>query len=429
MARVHAFVGLGSILVVGLLLAGCSADSSGTGGAGTGAQGAVGNAGGTGAQGGVGNHGGTGAQGGVGNSGGSGAEGGVGNSGGAGGQGGSCADSYTIGGTVGGLLGTGLVLQNGGADDLAVAQNGAFTFATALAPGQSYAVTVLTPPTAPTQTCDVLNGTGTVGCAPVTTVSVQCSLTDSDGDDIPDLADPFPNDPNTPGVAQPNTVYPQTSSQLFTMDVNNFAINLVGTFHGSGFSGSVTDVAVDQYGVLYAVTFTDLYTCNPNTAECWHLATLPQSFNGLTMVPPGTLHPFLDTLVAIANSGAWYKVAVSNGQAQLTQIGQYGSGYSSSGDAFSIMGVGTFGSVDWTGAPASDVIVSVDPLTGAVQSQVGPVTGYHSLYGLAGWSGEVYGFDASGAVVQIDIANGNTSLIAQTANPWWGAGVSTRIFN
>jgi hypothetical protein len=348
---------------------------------------------------------------------------------GQGGEGGSCAASYTVGGSLGGLLGSGLVLQNSGGDDLAVAQNGAFTFSTAVAPGQSYQVSVLVQPSSPAQACDVLHGTGVVGCAEVTTPSVQCALIDSDGDHVPDLADPFPNDPNRPGVALPNTVYPQTASQLFTMDVSTYTITLVGSFHGSGFSGSVTDVAVDQYGVLYAVTFGALFTCNPATAECWQLATLPQSVNGLTLTPPGTHHPFLDTLIAIANTGVWYRVTISNGQAQLSQIGQYGSGYTSSGDAFSIMGVGTFGSVDYTSLPGSDVIVSVDPMTGAVLSQVGPASGYHALYGLAGWSGEVYGFDAGGAVLRIDIADGTTTLIEQTANPWWGAGVSTRLSN
>src|SRR5689334_17280729 len=57
--------------------------------------------------------------------------------------------SYTVGGTVSGLTGSGLVLQNGGGDNLAVAQNGPFTFATALADGMAYDVSVLAQPSAP----------------------------------------------------------------------------------------------------------------------------------------------------------------------------------------------------------------------------------------------------------------------------------------
>jgi hypothetical protein len=86
------------------------------------------------------------------------------------------ATTYTIGGTVSGLSGTGLVLQDNGSDNLTIAANGSFTFATQLAAGSTYAVTVLTQPSNPTQTCTVSNGTGTVDAA-VTNVSVTCSTT------------------------------------------------------------------------------------------------------------------------------------------------------------------------------------------------------------------------------------------------------------
>ena len=57
--------------------------------------------------------------------------------------------TFTVGGTVSGLLGHGLVLRNNGGNDLTIGANGAFTFATPLATGAAYAVTVLTQPTAP----------------------------------------------------------------------------------------------------------------------------------------------------------------------------------------------------------------------------------------------------------------------------------------
>lgn len=101
--------------------------------------------------------------------------------GGGGGKGGPSApspnpiSSYTVGGTVAGLNGTGLVLQNGGADNLTVNANGPFTFATAIRQGNGYNVTVLTQPVNPQQTCVVSNGGGTVGSANVTSVSIACS--------------------------------------------------------------------------------------------------------------------------------------------------------------------------------------------------------------------------------------------------------------
>ena len=56
--------------------------------------------------------------------------------------------TYSVGGTVSGLSGT-VVLQDNGGDDLSVSANGAFTFATALAAGSAYNVTVKTNPAGP----------------------------------------------------------------------------------------------------------------------------------------------------------------------------------------------------------------------------------------------------------------------------------------
>ena len=80
--------------------------------------------------------------------------------------------TYTIGGTVSGLTGT-VILQNNSGDSLSVAANGSFTFATPLADGATYNVTVRTNPSG--QTCTVANGTGTVHAANVTSVSVTCA--------------------------------------------------------------------------------------------------------------------------------------------------------------------------------------------------------------------------------------------------------------
>ena len=81
---------------------------------------------------------------------------------------------FTIGGSVTGLTGTGLVLQDNGGDDLTVSASGTFTFATTIAANGAYSVTVLTQPTNPTQTCTVANGSGTAA-ANVTNVAVTCT--------------------------------------------------------------------------------------------------------------------------------------------------------------------------------------------------------------------------------------------------------------
>ena len=82
---------------------------------------------------------------------------------------------YSVGGTVTGLKGTGLVLQDNSRDDLRVGANGAFTFSSRVAKGKTYLVTVRTQPSNPAQTCAVRNSSGTIGKANVTGVVVSCS--------------------------------------------------------------------------------------------------------------------------------------------------------------------------------------------------------------------------------------------------------------
>ncbi len=84
--------------------------------------------------------------------------------------------TYTIGGSVSGLSGSGLVLQDNGGDDLSITANGSFTFATAITAGSSYSVTVKTQPSTPAQTCMVSGSIGTAD-AIVTSVGVTCTTT------------------------------------------------------------------------------------------------------------------------------------------------------------------------------------------------------------------------------------------------------------
>jgi hypothetical protein len=81
------------------------------------------------------------------------------------------AVTYTIGGTVSGLTGTGLDLYNNGTDIRYVDNNGAFTFTNKIGAGSPYAVTVKTQPVG--QTCTVTNGSGTAN-ADVNNIAVTC---------------------------------------------------------------------------------------------------------------------------------------------------------------------------------------------------------------------------------------------------------------
>lgn len=84
--------------------------------------------------------------------------------------------SISIGGTVKGLIGTGLVLQDNGSDNLTVTANGSFTFKTLLLSQAPYDVTVETQPSGPAQNCTVSNASGTTNTTNVTNVQVDCPV-------------------------------------------------------------------------------------------------------------------------------------------------------------------------------------------------------------------------------------------------------------
>lgn len=82
--------------------------------------------------------------------------------------------TYQVGGTVSGLSGSGLVLEDNGGNSLTVSGNGPFTFSSQLSNGTVYAVSVATQPSNPAQSCSVTNGTGTISSANVSNVTVTC---------------------------------------------------------------------------------------------------------------------------------------------------------------------------------------------------------------------------------------------------------------
>ncbi len=132
--------------------------------------------------------------------------------------------TYTIGGTVSGLSGSGLVLQNNAGDDLAIAANGSFTFTTPVTSGLTYAVTVKTRPRVPQQTCTVTSGSGTAS-ATVTGVAIACATP-------------------TPGFAYVANVGSNTVS-MYTIDAGTGALAARGTVAAGAGPWSV---AVDPNG-------------------------------------------------------------------------------------------------------------------------------------------------------------------------------------
>lgn len=139
------------------------------------------------------------------------------------------AQSYSVGGTVAGLVGSGLVLANSNGDSIAIPAIGAFTFRMAVPVGTPYHVSVSSEPdTNPKQRCTVSNGDGTSTGANVTDVSVNC-------------VGPFVYLPAYD--VDYNTDTPSPLIYAFTMEVDTGAL----------IPGSGSPFAIPQYGGVLEV--------------------------------------------------------------------------------------------------------------------------------------------------------------------------------
>lgn len=180
----------------------------------------------------------------------------------------NCVLAYTIGGTVTGMNGTGMILQNTSAEKLTIMQNGQFTFLSPVPTGFAYTVTIFQQPTGPAQTCVVTPGTGTgTATANVTSVAITCpAITYSIGGTVVGLQGLGPN--NGPLVDNSFVLQNVLGNTLIVTENGPFtfatpeALNdqyQISVFHGPStqyqgcttwdykgvVTGNVTDIVID----------------------------------------------------------------------------------------------------------------------------------------------------------------------------------------
>jgi hypothetical protein len=169
----------------------------------------------------------------------------------------TCVASFSIGGTVTGLVGTGLILQNSSDNEQlpisAANGNQPFNFINLVPTGTAYTVSIVGQPTGPVQTCVITPGTasGTAN-ANVTTVAITCpAVTYSIGGTVAGLAGVLPNNG------------PLTDSS-FTVQ-NNLGNTLIVTENGP-FVFATPEALNDQFNVS---VFT-LPTTQPQRCTTWN---------------------------------------------------------------------------------------------------------------------------------------------------------------
>ena len=299
---------------------------------------------------------------------------------------------YKIGGSASGLVGSGLVLQDNGGDNLAVSGSGPFTFATPLTNGSSYAVTVATQPTSPAQDCVVTSGTGSVIGANVESVAVACTtngytvggavsgltgsglvLQDNGGNDLPiSAAGAFTFTQTVgSGVAYAVTVKTQPTNPNQTCSV----VNGTGTMG----SANVTDVAVNCSVTTFTVsgTITGLVG------------------TGLVLQTSGVTIPITGTTFSIALASGMAFNVVATPPSNPTQ------------NCVVVNGTGTI-----TNANVSDVTVTCTISTYTVSGTITGLTGTGLVLQTHGTN-----IPITGSAFSVTLASGTAYTVTATAQP------------
>jgi hypothetical protein len=249
---------------------------------------------------------------------------------------------FTISATVSGLTGTGLVLENNATDKLTITANGTFAFATLIASGGSYAVTVQTQPSNPIQTCAVTAGTGSNITTNVT-LTVACTtnpVTAAIGGTVSGLVVPgssviLQNNGGDSLTITANGAFtfktPVTGADVYAVTVLTQPINpnqICTVTGGSGTaSANVTTVAVNcvlSYSIggnVSGVVGTGLILQNSSDTEQLPIspANGNQAFTFTKLVPTGTAYtvsisaqPTGPTQTCVVTPGTGSGTATSN---------------------------------------------------------------------------------------------------------------------
>ncbi len=229
------------------------------------------------------------------------------------------------------------------------------------------------------------------------------------------------------GTAEQIYVYAHTASALYRVDPDTYAIALVGNF---GWPASVivdqmTDLAIDKTGKMIGISFGAVYQVDPMTAKCTLLSNaLAGNFNALSFVPASALGATGDdVLVALRNSdGKAFRVDASTGH--VTQVGDMGGAFVSSGDLVGVDGFGVVQTVPGA-AGGHDRLVRLAPNSLAATPIGATDTGFDNIWGIAFWKTKVFGFTKQGEFVLIDRTTGAGTLVSSNGVEWWGAAVTT----
>jgi hypothetical protein len=214
----------------------------------------------------------------------------------------------------------------------------------------------------------------------------------------------FSTEAGKPDLTGQGEVFGHSDNTLYRVDTVTRSVTEIGVFNGCS---NINDIALDESSSIYATTGAELFYVETNTGNCTRIATgmFPAS---LSFVPAGTVEADREALVGFVG-GDYVKIDSKSGM--VTKIGEIGQGFASSGDVVSAKGGKTFLTVTGPGCTDSDCLLEIDPKTGALAKNWGPI-GKSKVFGLAFWAGALYGFTDSGELVLVTIDTG--TLVAMS---------------
>jgi hypothetical protein len=244
--------------------------------------------------------------------------------------------------------------------------------------------------------------------------------------------------PNTPDasseVVQPDanntevgvSMFVHTADTLFRIDNQNFALLEVGPFNTPD-DARMTDLAITPDGEIYTLsspsgdTPSGLYRVDGGSGQATRIADVGGQLNvGMTFLIDGTL-------LATDKRGGVRKIDPLTGE--VTEIGDFGSGYATAGDLvaiddgrmFAISDEGPMGNED-----ENNVLIQIDPQTGSFIESIGQI-GWGRVFGSAVANKKIYAFTDEGYVIEINPVNGVGTQRAHYSDiRFWGAGVTPR---
>ena len=222
------------------------------------------------------------------------------------------------------------------------------------------------------------------------------------------------------GLAQSDVLYVNEENQLFSFTPATGALTRLTGLSCRG----ATDMAIDRSGRAWLVTGVGLFRVNVQSGTCTPIARLPEPLVALTVLPAGVLDQLNETLVGYGETAYW-EFDPTTGLAARLGTSALSGGLVPSGDLTALSDGGTFLSVRDRTWPANrpDELVRIDPLSGALIEQLGPID-LANVWGLATFDDDLYAFNDVGRISRLSLDDGgvrSTLLASPPGRRFWGA--------